>query len=326
MIAAAEPASAVMSPSCEAGQGRERQPAGDRADQRHVPALEPEDQHGHGRADDRQQRARGERLEPVQDQQEHDDDSAQRQRHRPDLAEPPDQLRHLVRRRVRRERDPGDGAQLGPDHDQRHACHVPERGSAGRGGRRGTPGAAAHAPMHRTPTMIASPADRASVARGVPGCQRRDRGRHHDRRGGLRAHRQLPGGAQERVQDHRDDRDPQPGHGRRAGEARVGEALRHEIGRDGDAGQHVDAEPRALVAAELRGAGHHAVRGASLPAAILTAPSPRVRSRPVNVGTFGSPLGAPMMRWYGYARHAARWYEQTNRLLHTGRPPIRQTH
>ena len=90
--------------------------------------------------------------------------------------------------------------------------------------------------------------------RSVPD-RRRDRS-EHDRRHqcgrGFRSHRQLPRRAEYRVEGKWRDRRPQPGHRWEAGDGRIGHHLRHQIGRHGQAGQDVPAQPAPLVSPELR--------------------------------------------------------------------------
>ena len=88
----------------------------------------------------------------------------------------------------------------------------------------------------------------------------------------------------------------------------VGEALGDEVGGDGDAGEHVHAEPRALVAAELGGPGHDALRGACLPqapyahrllirATIGFFARPPAGHRPSRSGRSDPPSHASMVGW-----------------------------
>ena len=99
-------------------------------------------------------------------------------------------------------------------------------------------------------------------ARVMPGDERGDvllfgdaGGEHGTRghRGQPRAgpHRDLPAGAEDRVQDRAGRGRVQAVLQRDPGDAGVAQVLRNDQGRDGDAGDQVAAQPGAVVGAEL---------------------------------------------------------------------------
>ena len=211
-------------------------------------------------AHDRDQGTRGERDQAREHEEEGGHAEPERDRRRLDLPRQSPQLHHLVDRPVRGEGHAGDRGQLGADHDQRDAGHVAhedrlreevgeepepqhERGDADGADEQG------------------QPRRERDVALRVAGGDRRHGGGDHDGRRGFGPDRQLAGRPEQRVGDHRDDRDPQPGHRLDAREVRVRQALRDEVGRDGDPGQRVGAEPARVVAAQLREPGGDAWAG-----------------------------------------------------------------
>ena len=120
----------------------------------------------------------------------------------------------------------------------------------------------------------------------------------------LGPHRDLPAGAEDRVEDRAGGRGIQAVLQRDPGDARVPEVLRNDQGRDGDPGDQIAAQPRAVVGAELADEGDP---GGPLPVRLGHAPFilqvPTFRQSPAG------PRNAPGKRRFG-----PRWRSSGRRV------------
>ena len=176
------------------------------------------------------------------------------------LVEVAEHLAYLVDERRHVLGDPQQLAQLRGGHRERDAGEVPDQ----------------HGPRQQVGqgTEPQDPADQAADAdhqrqRGgerdavlAGGDQRPERRRRHQRGRRLGTDRELARRAEEDVHGQAADRRPQGGFGRDAGHLGVRHHLRDQVRRHGDAGEHVAAQPRPLVAADPGGHRHglHGVR------------------------------------------------------------------
>lgn len=232
------------------GERHRRQAAGHSAHEVDAEAVEAEGEHGEARDDDGDQGPGGARPDTLEPDEAGHDGQRQREHDRADRREAVGELDDLAEVRRRRDRHAREGAQLAEDHHDPEPGHVPEQD-----------GPREHVrdkPEPEEPGRDAGKSDedrercrQGHPARRVTAGQRRDRRGHHDRRAGLWADRQQARRPEERVQHHRDDGHPERGERRRPDDAGVREALRNDVGGDGDARQHVGAEPCGVVASEL---------------------------------------------------------------------------
>ena len=131
-------------------------------------------------------------------------------------------------------RDSTEIRELRNDHDDRDACEVTdENGSRQEVGEKPEPNNPRHERQHTH-----RDGERGGRRRGIQvgrAGQRRDRGPHEQRGSTLGPDRQHPTRPQQRVQHQGGQRRPQTCHRVESGQSRIGEALRHEIGRHRDA-------------------------------------------------------------------------------------------
>ena len=212
-------------------------------------------------------------------------------RARAGFAEVRDEEPHLPEEAVTAGRDAGEPRQLVDDHDQGDSGQVADEDGTGQKVRHETQ---PQQPRDQTKTADSQceRGGQARVARGVAASQRRDHRRGHQRRGGLRSHRQRCRRTEQGIRgDGRQDR-PQPGDRRQPGHGRVGHHLGHQVGDHRRGRQQVRAEPSPPVSARQYGLRHpgsqppprrHVVSGAFTPspspASVTTQAGRRARCR-----------------------------------------------
>ncbi len=213
----------------QVGQGQTRKAGGNRADDRDaVPAVQVEGDRGRRGEDHREQRARQEREEAGDGEEEQKYGGGQDHRGRVGVRQIPEEGPELREERRAVRVHTGELGQLVDGHDQRHAREIADQDRAGEQIREE---AQPDRPGHQAqqPDRDGEGGRERRVAPGITRGQRADhRGRHQGRRG-LRADRQQAGGTEERVQGQRRKDRPEPGDRWQTGDPRVGHDLRHEV-------------------------------------------------------------------------------------------------
>ena len=234
-------------PGIQGGQPDGRELRRDRADD--ADSARVQCRHRGGGEQRGQQRPRQARPAPPQQQQERQDGQGDREDGGLCLAQPAGERADLGEEHLAADRDAGRALELIADHDQGHPRHVADQHGPRQQVREEAqpqqPGRQRHQPGDQ-----GERAGEFGVLDRVPGGQRLDGHQGHQRGGGLRAHGQRPGRAEQRVDDQRRERGPQTGDRRQARDRGVRHHLRHQVGRDGDAGQQVAGQPGAAIAAQ----------------------------------------------------------------------------
>ena len=250
--------SAASSIPLKLGQCRGRQPARDLADQGDAGPVKAEQNHDPGGQQHRDQWPRKAREPAVNSKQEQQHADRERQRRQVGLVELRGERTQLVEGRAAPRVDPGDLAELADDHQDGDAGQVADQHRTGQqAGQEPQPGDPPH--DAQDPDGDRESRSRLGVTSAVPGHQGAHRRGRHQRCGRLGPDRELARRAEKGVDRQRRDDGPQAGDGRQTGNFGVRHHLRDQVGGDRHPGDHVAAQPAALVVTQLPQPGQQAI-------------------------------------------------------------------